>query len=1020
MKKLWKRVAAFAVSLGLVASSAAVSPASEAGTGTLSEGDVVSGFTLNTIEESSLLNAEIYSFTHEYSGAELVYVKNSDPEVAFSIGFKTPYVDETDTNHVFEHAILASSEKYPGKDVYFDLDNKGYTTFVNASTNNAVTMYPLSSKSEEQLLLGMDLYMSCMAAPSILTEENFFKREALRLELNDPSEEITINGTVFAEDTGFMTDGSLVVQQQTYDMLYPDEIASNAIGKAEYHYQDLTYEHTLETYERCYHFDNSIIFLYGDLDILRFLSFLDEEYLSKQERYGTDLSAWEDPLTEPGYEEAVLPIPAYEGDVVENNGYITYAIDLQDAAAEEVMLWGILSALMNSQSSPLYQLLLEKGIQNPVSSYVMDLGMEKPCLVFQMSYANEDQMQELKELVQEALETVAEQGILPELFEAFLKSAELSTVFLKNSANVGVNLSQIFICSWEKTGKANYYRGLEDMYKALQEDKEQKRIKEAAKKALDPRRSVLFASIPSPGLAEEHDREMKEYLTELKNSMTEEEISQMVEDTRAFNEWNEKEIPNNDFLIDPKDLPEPEKADYSVTEKDGVTIYRGTAEVKEAGSYKVYFDLDKMSKEDLEYLMIYLFTFCFRIDTDLYTAQELELLSMEYLYGLDLSVAYPGEESGENHRPMLEVSWSGFTEDFETSLELLMDILAGTDLSQHDMMTYLLLTGAEGWDMSRQDGYTIANSAANSGAGLNADTCAFELDVNGQDVYYLLSDIVGELTGEEGQEALEELEKRIGEARALAFTNSRPVFMCVADEEEGSKVAETAAEMLSALPEKPESDSHYELPVPAKTTAICIEASQNYTTADAGYLQDEGFLGRFIPFMYAANDKYTVPLFRFQMGAYSAGSSASLLNGLLSTYTYSDPNVRSTIEAIKRLPEAVETLSLTEEEMNGYILKAFGNATYPQGAWNDVLIEMTLDFSGGDPDRRREQILDIRNATLDDQKEAAQHIAEAMADASIATVGNEAMIRADADVFDEVITYRSREGAADEAVDEAA
>lgn len=62
-------------------------------------------------------------------------------------------------------------------------------------------MYPAASQSEEQLLKIADVYLSCMVDPGVLTEDNFFKREALRYMLYDPADPITMGGTVFTEDT---------------------------------------------------------------------------------------------------------------------------------------------------------------------------------------------------------------------------------------------------------------------------------------------------------------------------------------------------------------------------------------------------------------------------------------------------------------------------------------------------------------------------------------------------------------------------------------------------------------------------------------------------------------------------------------------------------------------------------------------------------------------------------------------------------------------------------------------------
>lgn len=70
--------------------------------------------------------------------------------------------------------------------------------------------------------------------------------------------------------------------------------------------------------------------------------------------------------------------------------------------------------------------------------------------------------------------------------------------------------------------------------------------------------------------------------------MTDEEITAMVEETAAFNEWNAEEQPNNDFLISPADLPDPAAApDWTKGDVDGVTVYRGETELSGVGMYSV-------------------------------------------------------------------------------------------------------------------------------------------------------------------------------------------------------------------------------------------------------------------------------------------------------------------------------------------------------------------------------------------------------------------------------------------------
>lgn len=130
--------------------------------GRLQPGFQTAGFTLKQVGKLQALGAQTLYFEHEKSGASLFYIRNKDTNRGFSISYRTPHLDETDTNHVFEHSVLASSDKYPSKDIFFDLCSKTYHTFVNAFTYIPFTAYPVCSQSEEQLLKMADVYLSCM------------------------------------------------------------------------------------------------------------------------------------------------------------------------------------------------------------------------------------------------------------------------------------------------------------------------------------------------------------------------------------------------------------------------------------------------------------------------------------------------------------------------------------------------------------------------------------------------------------------------------------------------------------------------------------------------------------------------------------------------------------------------------------------------------------------------------------------------------------------------------------------
>ena len=409
--------------------------------GRLQPGFQTAGFTLKQVGKLQALGAQTLYFEHEKSGASLFYIRNKDTNRGFSISYRTPHLDETDTNHVFEHSVLASSDKYPSKDIFFDLCSKTYHTFVNAFTYIPFTAYPVCSQSEEQLLKMADVYLSCMKAPGIRRERRFFDREAVRYELRDRKSPITLAGTVYSEDFGMLNDTDNEALRNVLRALYPGETAANANGQAHRFYKDLTYEHTMEMYDRFYRFDNALILLYGDLDWKRFLAFLDKEYLcdakksygkedgwsfqsgsgrqEKQEMQNIGMSAFYSPEPdslenggESFFRQATVPSPAYRGDASENAAVVSYAMDLSGISWEKLIQYSIIAGMMNVDGSVFREKLRTAGIHCDASASVM-MEAEKPFFVFEMTDSSPKDAERFRQVSDETLCEMQERGIDP-------------------------------------------------------------------------------------------------------------------------------------------------------------------------------------------------------------------------------------------------------------------------------------------------------------------------------------------------------------------------------------------------------------------------------------------------------------------------------------------------------------------------------------------------------------------------------------------------------------------------------
>lgn len=962
-------------------------------------GEELSGFTVQGMEPYEPLKAEILWFTHEKSGAQLCYIKNDDTNRAFSIAYRTPHVDETDANHVFEHAIVASSEKYPSKDLFFDLAGKTYNTYVNAFTYLPFTLYPVSSQSEEQLRLMADAYLSCMVSPDLLQDKRFFQREALRYMLYDVEEPIAMGGTVFSEDMGYMTNIGTEALRNLFQALYPGEYAANFNGRAHVNYRDLTFEHMEETFARSYSFDNSLLLLYGDLDYRSFLEFIDGEYLSKAEKRGTDLSMYDDPVAEPGYVEEVAYAPAYEGDSTEDASTIYYAMDLDGQDWETLMQYDLFGAMLGSDSSIFHENLKAAGLAAPAFVELVLQG-EKPVFCFGMVSANQEDAKAFKDAVDSTLLDVAQNGLDKDLVETVLKTKALGDYTAMESADLIIENVFPSIClKWAQTGEADMLIQQEEAFLAMQQDTQQTQNRKLAAALQSAPHSAMVTTIPQPGLAEQIVAEQEEYLAEMKAAMTPEELEQMVEDTLAFDEWNASENSNQAIVIPVEELPEPEPTpEFAKEEADGAVYYTAASEMEQISLHRVYFDSSAVPQEDLHYISLYSILL-HELAAENYSKTQKDNLMAQYLYDFNVDTIYP--EDGEYQYPMLYMDWNCMAEDYETSLQLLLEIMGGLKLDDKDEMIRVLDKYLPILDGARGDAFALAQSLANAGVDRSEEYGQY---ISGQHFYTFAKKLRERLDNDPG--VMEEIAAKFDSLQELILHKDRMVVMNIAPQGELEQISAISRRILGELPSRPEVKADYDLPKYPDRIGVIVEGANYNTFSVSDAALADSLSGSFFPFVMALSDRYIVPKIRFQGLAYSAAMSHNHDLDSIYTYSYSDPKVSDTVAIIEREADVLADMELTQEDLDGYILSSYSYVTYPMGNLNKYLYAMNQDLKGFDVENWRRLAAEIKTATLNDQEQAADTLRSLLENQHLVTVGNAELLQAEADTFRQVYDYR--------------
>ena len=114
MKKLLSMFLVLALLLGIVPALGEETPAAAAPeSGIPAVGDVIEGFEVMEIRDFPIYGAQLVYFEHQKTGAKLLWIANDDTNRGFCICFPTRPSDDTGLPHIFEHATMFGSDKYP-------------------------------------------------------------------------------------------------------------------------------------------------------------------------------------------------------------------------------------------------------------------------------------------------------------------------------------------------------------------------------------------------------------------------------------------------------------------------------------------------------------------------------------------------------------------------------------------------------------------------------------------------------------------------------------------------------------------------------------------------------------------------------------------------------------------------------------------------------------------------------------------------------------------------------------------
>ena len=876
------------------------------------------------------LNSLSYLLEHKKSGARVALLSNEDENKVFYIGFRTPPENSTGVAHIIEHSVLEGSRDFPVKDPFIELAKGSLNTFLNAMTYPDKTVYPVASCNDTDFQNLMHVYLDAVFYPNIYQEPKIFLQEGWHYEMENPEDELVINGVVYNEMKGAFSSPDDVLEREITNTLFPDTTYSMESGGDPDVIPKLTYEDFLDFHRKFYHPSNSYIYLYGNMDMAEKLDYLDREYLSGFDRLMVDSEVEiQKPFEKCSQAERFYPITDSEPE--EDNSYLAYSMVVGDSLdRERYIAFQILDyALCSAPGAPLKQVLLDKGIGKDIYSFY-ESGIRQSYFSLVAKNANVSQREEFLAAVDGQLERLVREGIDKKALKAGLNYYE----FRYREADFGSYPAGLMyglqvLDSWLYNDLLPFIHiEAGATYKNLREKVNTDYFENLVRECMidNSHKSVLTLA-PKRGLAEEREEELRRKLAAYRAGLSDEERMAVVEQTRALREYQEtpdtKEALATIPLLRREDIKkETEPLVNEVQHMGDAVVLFHYIHTNHISYFRFLFDVGQVPEELFSYLGILKAVLGY-VDTDAHTYGELfHEVNMETGGITAVTNFFTNAKDLSQCKVTFEIKVKTLEDNLSRAVALAEEIMLRSRFDDGRRL-YEILAELKSHLQSNliSSGHSVAAARAMS---YFSRPAAIQEQINGMPFYRLVDDLEKNYDSrrEQLQEKLEALVRYVfrPENLMLDYTGSRE--RC----EEFKKLAGRTVDSLIVEPveKKPFTIR------PERKNEGFLSASQVQYVCRAGNFIRRGlpYTGMLRVLKVLMSYEYLWQEIRVKGGAYGCMCSFGK-SGDSYFVSYRDPNLKGTIEAYEKAADFVEHFDGDERTMTQYIIGAVSELDTP-------------------------------------------------------------------------------------------
>lgn len=940
---------------------------------------------------------------HKKSGARIAILSNNDDNKVFYIGFRTPPEDETGVPHIIEHTTLCGSKKFPVKDPFIELAKGSLNTFLNAMTYPDKTVYPVASCNDQDFKNLMDVYLDAVFNPNITKYEEIFKQEGWHYELTGKDDELKINGVVYNEMKGAYSSPDEVLSSQIYRSLFPDNTYSKDSGGNPEYIPKLTYEAYLDFYHKYYHPSNSYIYLYGDMDVVERLEWLDKEYLSLYDykKVNSEINK------QPAFDEIKNVEAQYSitmDDSQENKTYLSYNRVVGDTLDEMLyQAFDVLDyALVSSPGAPVKQALIDAGIGDDVyGSY--DAGILQPVFSFVAKNANASQADEFESIIENTLKEVVKTGINKQALLAGINSSE----FKFREADFGQFPKGLLfglncLDSWLFDDMKPFIHleclgTFAKLRKAVDTDYFEKLIQEYL---LDNTHGSSVTVKPKRGLGNEREEALAKELSDYKASLSDEEIKKLIEDTEHLKKYQEEPSSDEDL----RKLPMLTRADmkknampFSNIEDEllDVKVVRHDIESNGIDYISFLFDAGDFAQSELGYLGFFTNALGL-VSTERYSYTDLANATNIYTGGISTGTAsHPDIKDRNNFVFKFEVKLKVLEKNLDKALELMEQMLLSSDFTDTKRLGELVAQIKARLQANlSSSGHLVAAMRSMSSFSRYA---LYQDELKGVAFYRSICCIEKELS-----ESPKSVSDKLAAIAKKLFARNRMLISFTGNNEAYGNAKPSLEKVIAGFNKMSAVGNQAEVHFNTAKEAF-IDASQIQYVAKTGDFICEGYeyTGALRLLRIILSYDYLWINVRVKGGAYGC-MNTFLRSGESYFVSYRDPNLSDTLDVYDRIPEYIKSFSPDERDMTKYIIGTFSALDTPMNPEAKGSRSLSAYLEGITYEQIQKERNEILNAQPEDIRRLADLVEAVLKKDSICVIGNENMIKESAGLFENV------------------